>query len=98
MTEEIKRESKEELLDSRSLWKGLLEHAAFKRLQEIAGAQLKARREERVRMKVANMEDVAAFNLSQGEEAGIELFIKMPSYILEQVEIDLERLENENGR
>jgi hypothetical protein len=87
-----KQELYEDALARRNEWRALVESAGWKRLCEVAGGQVAARVDINGRSRSKGLEDVFEREFSAGEVSGIELFMRIPATVVEQLEEEVQSL------
>jgi hypothetical protein len=87
------------LNEEKELWETLVNHGAWKLLQEIATEQMSGRIDQVVLTPLKSMDEALMTEFMKGEVAAIRLFLKMPELQIEQLTQDIINLkkENENG-
>lgn len=85
------REVQEEL----ALVRGLVKHAAWKQLMEIAGKQLTTRTDNVILIPVTGADACFGQEFMKGEIAGIRLFMNLPRILEEQLEDEIKLLTEE---
>lgn len=85
------------LQEERREWETLINSPAWERLKKIAEGQINTREKEIIYGPPMKVEDVPAREYMRGELGGIALFLRIPEVEVENLNIDIEK-EQENDR
>jgi len=84
----------EELQETLHELKGLLNHAGWKRLTEIAEKQIDLRKAQELAMDVYLEDDIREIQKMKEERRAIQMFINLPESLIEDLELEREELDD----